>query len=58
MASLPPAAVMAVMQTYRNSDGLVDPSYFSGRWGRNLEGQATARRWSASAAQPTPATGA
>ena len=53
-APLPPAAVMAVTYTCRNSDGLVVPSYFSGRWGRNLDGHATARRWSASAAQPTP----
>ena len=58
MAPLPQAAVMAVTYTYRNSDGLVVPSYFSGRCGRNLDGHATARRCSASAAQPTPATGA
>ena len=57
-APLPPAAVMAITYTCRNSDGLVVPSYFSGRCGRNLDGHATARRWSASAAQPTPATGA
>ena len=57
-ALLPPAAVMAVTYTCRNSDGLVVPSYFFGKWGRNLGGHATARRCSASAAQPTPATGA
>src|SRR6185503_418394 len=57
-APLPPAAVMAATYTCRNSDGLVVPSYFFGRWGRNLGGHATARKFSASAAQPTPATGA
>src|SRR4029079_13110315 len=57
-ASLQPAAVMAVTYTCRNSDGLVVPSYFSDRCGRNLDGHATARRCSANAAQPTPATGA
>jgi hypothetical protein len=53
----PPAAVMAVTYTCKNSDGFDVPSYFSGRCGRNLDGQAAARRCSASAAQPTPTNG-
>jgi hypothetical protein len=53
----PPAAVMAVTYTCRNSDGFVVPSYFSGRCGRNLGGHDAARRWSARAAQPTPVKG-
>jgi hypothetical protein len=40
----PPAAVMAVTYTYKNSDGLDVPSYFSGRSGRNLDGQVAAWR--------------
>jgi hypothetical protein len=40
----PPAAVMAVTYTYKNYDELVVPSYFSGRCGRNLDGQVAARR--------------
>ena len=34
-------------------DGLVVPSYFSGRCGRNFDGHATARRCSASATHPS-----
>jgi hypothetical protein len=34
----PPAAVMAVTYTCRNSDVFDVPSYFSGRCGRNLGG--------------------
>jgi hypothetical protein len=48
---------MAVTYTCRNSDGFDVPSYFSGRCGQNLGGHYTARRWSARAAQPTPAKG-
>ena len=44
VAAAAPAAVMAVTYTCRNSDGLVVPSYFSGRCGRNLDSHATARR--------------
>jgi hypothetical protein len=40
----PPAAVIAVTYTYKNSDGFDLPSYFSGRCGRNLDGQVAARR--------------
>jgi hypothetical protein len=40
----PPAAVIAVMYTSKNSDGFDVPSYFSGRCGRNLDGQVAARR--------------
>jgi hypothetical protein len=43
-AMSPPAAVMAVMYTCNNSDGFDVSSYFSGRCGRNLDGQVTARR--------------
>jgi hypothetical protein len=53
----PPAAVMAVTYTCRNSDGFVVPSYFSGRCGRNLGSHDVVQRWSARAAQPTPAKG-
>jgi hypothetical protein len=35
----PPATVIAVTYTCRNSDGFDVPSYFSGRCGRNLGGQ-------------------
>jgi hypothetical protein len=49
--------MMAVTYTYRNSDGFVVPSYFSGRCGRNLGGHDAVRRWSARAAQPTPVKG-
>jgi hypothetical protein len=38
-AVFPPAAVMAVTYTYRNSDGFDVLLYFSGRCGRNLAGQ-------------------
>jgi hypothetical protein len=38
----PPASVMAVTYTCKNSDGLDVPSYFSGRCGRNLDGQVAA----------------
>jgi hypothetical protein len=40
----PPAAVMAVMYTCRNSDGFDVPSYISGRCGRNMDGHVAARR--------------
>jgi hypothetical protein len=40
----PPAAVMVVTYTYKNSDGFDVPSYFSGRCARNLDGQVAARR--------------
>jgi hypothetical protein len=53
----PPAAVMVVTYTCKNSDGFDVSSYFSGRCGRNLDGQVAAWRRSASAAQPTPAKG-
>jgi hypothetical protein len=53
----PPAAVMAVTYTCRNSDGFVAPSYFSGRCDRNLGGHDAMRRWSARAVQPTPVKG-
>jgi hypothetical protein len=48
---------MAMTYTCKNSDGLDVPSYFFGRCDRNLGGQVAAWRWSASAAQPTPANG-
>jgi hypothetical protein len=48
---------MAVTYTCRNSDGFDVPSYFSGRCGRNLGDHDAVRRWSARAAQPTPAKG-
>jgi hypothetical protein len=34
----PPAAVIAVTYTCKNSDGFDVPSYFSGKCGRNLDG--------------------
>jgi hypothetical protein len=40
----PPVAVMVVTYTCKNSDGLVVPSYFSGKCGQNLDGQVAARR--------------
>jgi hypothetical protein len=40
----PPAAVMAVTYTCKNSDGFDVPSYFSSRCDRNLDGQVAARR--------------
>jgi hypothetical protein len=40
----PPAAVMVVMYTCRNSDGFDVPSYYSGRCGRNLDSQFVAWR--------------
>jgi hypothetical protein len=40
----PPAAVMAVTYTCKNFNGFDVSSYFSGRCGRNLDGQFTARR--------------
>jgi hypothetical protein len=43
-AVFPPAAVMAVTYTCRNSDGFEVPSYFSGRCGRNLGGHDAAWR--------------
>jgi hypothetical protein len=43
-AVFPPAAVMAVTYTYRNSDGFDVLSYFFGRCGRNLGGHDAARR--------------
>jgi hypothetical protein len=53
----PPATVIAVTYTCKNSDGFDVPSYFSDRCGRNLDGQVAARRLFASAAQPTPTNG-
>jgi hypothetical protein len=44
IAVSPPAVVMAVMYTCKNSDGFDVLSYFSGRCGRNLDGQVAARR--------------
>jgi hypothetical protein len=40
----PPAAVMAVTYTCRNSDGFDVPSYLSDRCGQNLGGQDVTRR--------------
>jgi hypothetical protein len=40
----PPAVVISVTYTGKNSDGFDVPSYFSGRCGRNLDGQVVARR--------------
>jgi hypothetical protein len=40
----PPAVVIAVTYTCKNSDRFDVPWYFSGRCGRNLDGQAAARR--------------
>jgi hypothetical protein len=36
----------------RNSAGLTLPLYFSDKWGQNLHGQTTMRRYEASAMQP------
>jgi hypothetical protein len=43
-AVFPPAAMMAVTYTCRNSNGFVVQSYFSGRCGRNLGGHDAVRR--------------
>jgi hypothetical protein len=43
-AVFPPAAVIVVTYTCRNSDGFDVPSYFSSKCGRNLDGQDAARR--------------
>jgi hypothetical protein len=43
-AVFPPAVVMAVTYTYRNSDGFDVPSYFSGRCEQNLGGHDAAWR--------------
>jgi hypothetical protein len=40
----PPVAIIAVTYTRENSDGFDLPLYFSGRCGRNLDGQLATRR--------------
>jgi hypothetical protein len=45
-------AVIVVTYTCKNSDGFDVPSYFSGRCGRNLDGQVVVRRcWGPSASE-------
>jgi hypothetical protein len=56
-AVFPPTTVMTVTYTCRNPDGFDVPSYFFGKCGQNLGGHDATRRWSARAAQPTPAKG-
>jgi hypothetical protein len=40
----PPIAIMAVTYTCKNSNRFDVPSYFSGRYGRNLDGQVATQR--------------
>jgi hypothetical protein len=40
----PPATVIAVTYTYKNSNGFNVPSYFFGSYCRNLDGQVAAWR--------------